>query len=364
MKIVHLSQTPVAGSPIRIVDALNFYTALDVHLITAAPYAYGLNRVYSLDINWQLQQELSLQLLQEADVVHVHQYFSLENFYNKDVEKICNNKICIRQLHSAPFFLADKTGKEISSIVNDPTPQLVIAQFQERFYPKARVVPNIVELPDLQETSQENPLPVVSFATSTALGAWESRWDTKGYPEVCKLLHELKAEGLCEIDIITDTPHEECLRRKQAADIILDDMVTGSYHLNGLEGLAAGKPVLGWLDTRVQDTLKALTGAPTLPWVNVHLEDAGEVLRHLLLDRELRETLGQAGRQWMEQWYHPQRLVKHYVDAYNDLLEHPEFFTQKRSEFLGSHWNLITMHDILWESRRKRACNKITCNSL
>lgn len=357
LRVVHLSITPVAGSPWNTVAALNAHTDVSARHIVLRPDAYG-QRTFPGDLEWGVARDDCLEVLASADIVHLHQWFDPVGWFGQEVGSICARKPCIRQFHSMPEHFLGNDAAARAAFRDDPTPQLVIAQFHERYYPRARVVPNLVLLNDPLLTPAKGRIdghPLVAWSPTVRDSAWTSRWATKGYPETLSLLRRLPEEVPCTVDVIENVPRDECLRRKAAAHIVVDELVTGSYHLSGLEGLALGKPVLAWLDDRVQTVLRELTGANALPWVNVHLEDAERVLRVLAADPDLCEAIGSESRTWMEQFYSDHVLVQHYVQVYRDLLERPDLFSKARGDDLAVHWRNVRLPDLMWELRRERA---------
>lgn len=356
MRVVHLALTPVAGGPWNIVRALNSHTPIEARLVVLDPLAYG-GRIFPGDLDWSAHRDQCINAIAAADVIHMHQFFDPAAVFGKEVGDLCAKKVKLRQYHSAPSHFVGDDPAKIAWLLSDPMPQLVIGQFHERYYPRARVVPNLIAI-NAQELlpsgSEGKGVPVIAWSPSVRDSAWCARWATKGYPETCAVLASLADEGVCSVDTIEDVPYLECLRRKSRADLIVDEMVTGSYHLSGLEGLAQGKAVLGWLDARTQLVLREMTGANDLPWINSHLEDARAVLRRLLVDQDLLKALGRESRAWMETWYDDRILVRHYVNAYRDLFERPALFESRRADDIVSHWRNVTLPDVLWQMKKAR----------
>jgi hypothetical protein len=354
MNIVHISETPVAGSPGNIVAALNRTVTLHARHVVFNSAAYGARR-FACDIDWQSQPAQALEAIEHADVIHLHQYFSLENTFGADFKRLLDGKKLIRQFHSAPDLWTAKRPELLDEILHEPIPHLVIAQGPERFYPHARVVPNLVPLHDTRYLPgpESDGLPLVVFSPSGKTSAWRKRWETKGVPQTLRLLRKFERAGLCRVQLIIDMPHDACLRIKQSAAVAVDECVTGNYHLSGLEALSQGKPTLGYLDERVQSQLRHLTGAIDLPWVNVRLEEAAAPLRDLLQDPALRAEVGRASRAWMERFYDEQTLVEVYQQAYRDLLEAPERFSAPRLRNLAERWRALDLPDQTWTARKQ-----------
>ena len=71
MKVVHISNTPVAGSPGNIVSALNRLTDVQARHIVFNSNAYR-SRTFAVDIDWKTQQQQALDVIADAEVIHVH----------------------------------------------------------------------------------------------------------------------------------------------------------------------------------------------------------------------------------------------------------------------------------------------------
>ena len=78
---------------------------------------------------------------------------------------------------------------------------------------------------------------------------------------------------------------------KRRAHIVIDECVTGSYHRNSLEGLAAGCVVVNGVGLRpaIGEVLRGCAGGAASPFVFARLDELALALR------------GALARQWMEQ---------------------------------------------------------------
>jgi len=365
LKVLHFALTPLAGSPMRIVNALNAHTGVRARLVVLRPDAYG-RRVFETDWTWDADREEAMAFLQHCDIVHLHHFMDLKsNPFGVDFTLLMRQgKRIIRQYQTMPATVAAICGVDVATILNDPLPQLVLAQFHERFYPRARVVPQIVPIHDEAYTPCDMPRGDVTifFAPTNTFSRWshqpgQSRWDTKGYPETVALLERIARDtpGV-DLRVRTDLPHEECLRQRQRSQIAIDEIVTGSYHLSSLESLAQGVPTLAWLDRRVMQTLSELTGTTELPWVNLRLEEAEEPLRHLIADPDLREGIGRRSREWMEAHWSDREMIRHFERAYQDLLEDPGRFDRPRFDLSDrtTRWFVQDLGELAFQSLKKQ----------
>lgn len=367
MQVVHFSLTPLAGSPIRIVNALRRHTSWYARLIVLDPAAYG-TRTFEGDLVWSRDREEAWSCIESADILHLHHYFDLaHNPFELDFTELQRRgKRLIRQFHSGPFHIAGGQMSRVTEIIQSPVSQLVVAQYQERYFPNARVVPNLVPLQDdlYRPLGAPNLTAAVKifFAPSSPHSAWKSgeamaRWENKGSPETAAMLERLSARNpLVVADIRRDMPHAECLRARQAADLSIDDLVTGSFHLSSLEGLAQGVPTLAFLDPRTLSVLAEMAGTPTHPWINCRLENAEDQLASLAAQPELRYMLGQSARDWMTRYWNDRDLVCHFTDAYAHILESDgaPFPARFDPENLQTWWQIKARQDMAWHLRRWR----------
>jgi hypothetical protein len=329
LRIVTFSKTPLAGAPIRIVRALQRHTDLDVRHVDLKRWG-----IFEHDHVHEEDPERTAELAERADILHLFNYLNAgsNDFAPVDFGRLATGgKRLVRQFGSTPMLIAAEMGIPLEEVLNDPIPKLVIAQHPERFLPTARVVPNIVSQDDELYLPACRPLETagVVFCPTRQDGAWEARWDTKGMPETVAMMKRLNRRTGLPFRMIHGRPFEEAMAAKRCAAIVIDDLVTGSYHLSSLEGLALAKPVLTHLDGRTDTVLRAISGADSIPFVNVRLEDAPEVLTHLAREPDERHGVGVEGRAWIDRYWRDRDLVRHYVGAYADLMDDPRRITRQ-----------------------------------
>ena len=365
MNVVHFSVTPLAGSPSRIVNAINTHTNINAELIVLNPDAYGA-RTFEGGIGWNQNKYKCLELIRSADILHIHHYFPLHSTNNPfGFDFTAMNIPIIRQFHSHPLSIAHGDKVLAKSIVNDKIPSLVTAQHPERSFPFARIVPNIVPINDIAYTPCEDSdeSHKIAFSPTFESSAWAtiqngSRFDTKGAPETIQLLKSIKLKHRStQLQVIVNKPHVECLRLKREAALAIDDLITGSYHLSSLETLSMGKPTLCYIDRRIEDVIKEITGCNEIPWVNTKIEEAEYVLDAFLSDPELRQSFGRESRKWMERYWNDTTLIKYYETAYDDLLNAPHKYTQSRFNYddTRERWLIKDQFEMKWKARKAQA---------
>jgi len=357
MKVVHVSVTPLAGLPIRISKALNTYTDVKSRHVALNPNAYG-TLTFPGDLSWEKDQEETKDLISQADILHFYHWFpfgSVANPFRFDfLSHLKTGAKYVMQWQTNPMTVAKNARLSVQDIVEAPVPQLVSAQFHESYYPHARPIPLIVDVEDNLPTYQQREKPVFFFSPSNPNATYGERWETKGRSDVLQLLDELKEKDILDYHLVERMPFDTCASLRSQADVVIDDLITGSFHLSSLEALALGKPTLSYLDSRTQMVLAEITGCTDLPIINIRLEDAKSLITELSQNRELREQIGQFSRAWMMKNYTPQKMIRHYVSAYETLLNggtlnNPRYSTHATAKA----WLYNKVPDYTWASRRE-----------
>ena len=106
------------------------------------------------------------------------------------------------------------------------------------FVPDARWMPRIIDLREWPEqTADIRAVPQVLHIPS--------RRGKKGTDIILRGLETLRAEGLAfDISLVENVPHDEAKARIRAADIVVDNVLTGDYEVVSIETMASGRVAL------------------------------------------------------------------------------------------------------------------------
>jgi len=129
----------------------------------------------------------------------------------------------------------------------------------------------------------ERPVPRVLFVPSQSVPP------TKGTRYVDPVLRRLAGRGVIEYVAPRGVPHAEMIHLVKGADIVIDQLLFGSYGVAVIEALAAGRVVIGNVTDLTADLM------PELPPVESATPDDFEAVLLGLLDRreELRAQRGE-----------------------------------------------------------------------
>jgi hypothetical protein len=316
IKVLHLSDTQLSGSPIRIAKLLNKYSdSFEArHLVFHPKLGY---RQFEADLvaKDMPAHEITQWIFDWADIIHYHNRWARQEVFQRILHRPPKTPSVI-QIHSPR-----NEGENFTAEAESGVPLAIIAQYHVRQWPELSfIVPNVVDIedPDYKrpKITAATPRPIVSFAPSNTTAAG---WNDKGYDIVAPVLKRLKLAGDIQFQLIVSAPHKEVMEKKRLAHIGIDEVVTGSYHLSSLEYLSLGVATFANIDLATEKVVKDLTGCERLPWLKATEVNFDSRFRQLLKQRDWVEA-GHFSREWMERYWNPGILVGHYERMYRRLL--------------------------------------------
>lgn len=312
MRILHLSDTTLSGSPIRIVDVINKYTYHEArHLVWQPVFEYRKFKTDLVGESMALDELYSW--LEWADILHFHNWYNKSKILQALGIKPPINPTVV-QMHSPRrsniFDSDDKSRAKLA----------IVAQYHVREWPELDfIVPNVVDFtaPEYQRNkAYSKERPIVSYAPSNCVCGG---WDNKGYNHVAPLLKRLNIKRTLAYDPIIRRPHDRAMELKARADLGIDEFMTGSYHLSGLEYLALGVGCFGYIDELTERVIRDLTGCgEALPWIQVNSDTFKGKLLQIVRSKSW-SIHGEESRRWIEKYWHPKFLAKCYADMYESL---------------------------------------------
>ena len=358
MKIIHFSITPLAGAPLRLVKATNALTKHEARLIDLKRYGA---EDFGQDVVFSEEKDRAVELANDADIIHLHNYLYYDSRQFAPInfrELMLKGKLFVRQYHSNPKLLARVMGITETELLAQDIPGLVVAQFQERKYPHCMVVPNIIPENDpLYTPSEADPKFDIFFGPTLTIGAWDARWNTKGMPEAEEIIADVCRKNRAKYKLMHKISLEQALTVKKSSRIVVDEMVTGSYHISGLEGLSQGKPVLSYLDDRARWIMGHFSGTDYSPFISVRLEDAYTVLDYLLTHPDEASEIGRESRMFVENHWSQKSLIKHFQEVYEKLANDPGLICRQpelRIDRPVNRFFACTLPDLIYKGRKER----------
>lgn len=322
LNIVHVGLTNCAGALWNLHNMLNRYTPHHSRVITASQITNG--RRYPRDV--LLNENNKVQhLLASADIVHFHNWLDKDSPQMKPFRSALKNKPAVLQYHSEPEVLKHAFPGRDLLYRNDIT-TLVVAQKQARLFPNAIAVPNALDVflkdfsvpPLTKQTFTKRKRMKVLYAP-TDINSYPDYAKTcrgKGYKETSSILSRLEQQKLIRAFTVTNMSWQKLCELRRQVDLVIDECVTGGYHLTSLEALAQGCITCAYLDPTTIQLLSDITGSniSELPWQNTPI-DSLEVILGSLANQDL-TPLKTRNRQWMIDNWAPEKVLSHYTQIY------------------------------------------------
>jgi glycosyltransferase involved in cell wall biosynthesis len=183
-----------------------------------------------------------------------------------------------------------------------------VYDYVKDYYEKVHVVPIAIDLTHFQPhyPSLQKDRPLILHAPTNP--------DFKGTFYIEKTIERLKEEYNFEYQRIEKMNHEEVIKLYTDADIIIDQVLCGSYGLLSVESMALGKPVLTFIRP---DLISSFP--PELPIVNANPDNLYEQTKKLLDNPELRREFGVKGRRYAENYHSHDRVADQLLTIYSNL---------------------------------------------
>lgn len=198
----------------------------------------------------------------------------------------------------------DRREQTISVIRDYADAMFVTSPNYLDFVPDAVYLPRLIDLAAWPELPvAQRPRPVVVHAPS--------RRALKGSEQILADLEALRSEGVqFDLRVLDRVPHAEVRRALAEADVLVDNIVAGSYGIVSLEAMACGRVAVANLSERMR------RAHPDAPVVEVSPPTFRDRMRALLADVSERRLLAERGRPFVAADHSADRMAERLVEAY------------------------------------------------
>ncbi len=303
LRIVSYSRTTLAGVPAVLARCVSARTPHRCRCVWAKNVS-GTKIEFRGDIEWSRDPAPARQELEAADLVIVH-----NGFVDPEHAPILDRKPVITMAHNYDWNVD-------TAFVRQGMPGVVVGQYQALLpaFQGWRAVPNPVPLwePELQPGPKAGPVGLCFTPSGFHERFTEDHamyWHSKGYSETMAAMRLIQRKHGARIEAVEGSlvTHDESLAMKRRSHVVIDECVTGSYHRNSLEGLAAGCVVVNGVGLLpgVPEILRYCARfAHAVPFEASDLTNVGTVLEGLVeAGRERLEEAGRRNRAWMERYW-------------------------------------------------------------
>lgn len=179
--------------------------------------------------------------------------------------------------------------------------------YVKEFFPRVHFLPQAIDLIKYEPKEQfikKRPL-MVHAPTSPEI---------KGTQYIVQAIETLRVEYDFDFKLIQGLSHEQAKIAYHQADLIIDQILLGSYGLLAVEAMAMGKPVICWISEYMQDKYPV-----ELPIIVANPDTITDVLRSILSNLDMLPELGKRGRKYIETHHDADCIAKQLISIYQGL---------------------------------------------
>ena len=313
--IVHISPTPLVGSPGKIAHAQRIKGKNSIAVVLSdypqkGPLA-GFFLQNSLLFN-EFTKKYIERSIKEAEIIHIHNYLS-----EKDVEwlgKLNIDANYVYQAHSplreGPLYF-DRVEK---SLPFEFKAKLVVGQHWGRFYPDYTHVPNIIlSPPSLKLRKPGEKLRVMFSPTHKHSGRWTDK-HSKALTSALQALSSLKRIELLSPE--RPVHPEMLLQIRRSCHVSIDEIATGGFHMVSLEAFCTGNIAINKADFFAKNAFSAFSEGEMPPFLYADDLSIVDLISKLADDHKYTINWQKKGYEFFEKFCDPRRLIEFYDAAY------------------------------------------------
>ncbi|TSB46084.1 glycosyltransferase family protein [Alkalicoccobacillus porphyridii] len=209
---------------------------------------------------------------------------------------------------SPPNQKMDDRLKQISSVIEDAIVQdYEVYDYVKDYYKRVHVVPIAIDLSEIHyEDCTPNDPPLLVHAPTNPF--------FKGTIHVERAIKRLKDTHSFRYRRIEKMNHDEALKLYKEADIVLDQILCGSYGLLSVESMSLGKPVVTYVR---EDLMNKFPEEP--PIINANPSTVYSVIKALLDNPKSWKEIGLNGRKYSEAYHNSKVVTEQILTIYNEL---------------------------------------------
>jgi hypothetical protein len=303
--------------------AINKYTNHECrHLATSNSLFHVVSKWQDILYDLMPEEELA-EIIESADILHFNQYDWAYSDGSQNFKKVTKHIKSYHKLifhgHGGSWLL--NPGEQIKRC-KDAGAEMVVCSPLD---PCAVGLDNCVWIPnvlDIEEKIQpdwnrdfQNEL-IIGQAVNHSAGLYKGSELVK---YMVNHLGYLEHKYPVKYEMITNITLEEALIIRKQHHFTVDNWVQGFSGMAGFEGLALGHVVFARLDPAVSEAWKAF--APEMiPIIDIKgFDTCAARLREYCNDRDMLIEHSRKSRAWVENWYNEERILKMWIDFYENL---------------------------------------------
>jgi glycosyltransferase involved in cell wall biosynthesis len=179
-----------------------------------------------------------------------------------------------------------------------------------------------IDVPTKWSLAKKDREIVVYHAMGNLSQRTSSTRNIKGTPAVIAAIETLRREGHnVRLEFVSDVPSSEVRFIQVQADIIVDQLNYGRYGATSREGMMLGKPTVCFINPREEIHGVESECIRECPLVSATESTVLDVLRRLVVNPELRHSIGAASRKHALKWWSADACAERYETVYDRVME-------------------------------------------
>ena len=303
--ILHLSQTPLVNAPGNLCWAFNQFLNSESRWYYEKNYPNPITTPYG---SKKIFEENRLDdSLKEVSHVIIH------NFLSENNELIIRNAVSkakfYRHIHSPP-----REGpifrRKIDELGRDKMKYSVVCQYQQTLWADFRPLPNIVML-----TPCNIPKNQFSGVIFNPTHQRAGRYNAKVNQIFLEQIDAFKRNFPDLYFEISGLPLENLHKLRCGFSVLIDEVITGGFHLSSIEGLSSANIVINGAKDYVIDSFISCLGIPSRPpFLRSTPMTIQDDLTNIALNYNQFKNLRKESINYFKKFLSPDRLIRHWSD--------------------------------------------------
>ncbi|MFZ7102483.1 MAG: glycosyltransferase family 1 protein [Peptococcaceae bacterium] len=246
-----------------------------------------------------------LPLLRELNKkVLMHHWGSDVRIYSEAVQRNPYVRVKIEDENWLKRKLERLSGLIDTCIVGD----YELYEYVKDYYSQVVMIPQVIDIDgfDIPERkTSEKKITIVHAPTSPRI---------KGTKYILQTIEELENEYDFDFILVKNMAYEEAKKVYLNADIVIDQMLIGSYGLVAIENMALGKPVICWISDFMKEKYPG-----ELPIISANPDNIKAILEGVLRNKDCLEEIGKKSRKYVETYHDVNKYSQKLLDLYKAL---------------------------------------------
>ncbi|WP_270215032.1 glycosyltransferase family 1 protein [Clostridium butyricum] len=138
--------------------------------------------------------------------------------------------------------------------------------------------------------------------------------NVKGTYYILEAIENLKEKYDFEFILVQNMSHCEAVKTYQKADLIIDQILLGSYGVFAVESMAMGKPVIGWISDFMKEKYPK-----ELPIISANPDNIEQKIEYVINNRDMLKKIGIDGRKYVEKYHDINVVTNNIIDIYKKI---------------------------------------------